>query len=238
MFFLYIYFVFQSAFNFKMKIKNLLLLKTKDNKNNIALLLFTFYCMLLLIIRAKITNSIFLFFLIWNLFLAFVPYGMIMYLKTKLSFQNSKIKIVIYLLIWLLFLPNTFYIITDFVHLSDSNSLLFWFDLLLLLSFSIVGFALGLLSLIGFEKIIKIFFSHKLVQFVMLLICILCGLGIYLGRIKRFNSWDVLQHPFRLTYSTIKILESSEVLLFSIQFGLFIYFFYQLKQFLFNYNNN
>lgn len=218
--------------------KNLILLHNKDNRKNIALLLFTLYCMLLLLIRVKITNSIFLFFLIWNLFLAFIPYAMIMYLKTKLSFQNSKIKIGIYLLLWLLFLPNTFYIITDFVHLSSSNASLFWFDLLLLCSYSIIGFVLGLKSLFEFEKIIKIFITPKTIQLLIPIICFLCGFGIYLGRIKRFNSWDFFCHPLRLTTSTIKILDSSEVIIFSIQFGLFIYVFYLLKQFLFKFNNN
>lgn len=187
-----------------------------DRNNIIALLLFSLYCVLLLLIRAKISNSIFLFFLIWNLFLAFIPYAMLLYLKTKLCFQNNIIKIVIYLVVWLLFLPNTFYIVTDFTHLTNSKSSLFWFDLLLLCSFSIIGFVLGLLSLFEFEKIIKIFISSKIVQLLIPLICILCGFGIYLGRIKRFNSWDVFHHPFRLTFSIIKILESFEVVAFSI----------------------
>ena len=130
-----------------------------NRKINGILLLFTAYCLVLLVVRAKLTHSIYLFFLVWNLFLAFVPYFFISYLKSKISLQKSKIKALSLLFVWLLFLPNSFYLITDFIHLSQSSNHLVWFDLVVFSSYALIGFTIGILSLLEFENIIENYIS-------------------------------------------------------------------------------
>ncbi len=195
------------------------------------ILLLSIYCLTLLLVRAKLTQSIFLFFLIWNLFLAIIPYIIVVYIRSNKVIQKSKFKTFTILFIWLLFLPNSFYIITDFVHLQQSNVNTFWFDLIVLSSYAFMGFTLGLLSLFEFEKILQQFFSAKIIQIIIPIVCFLCGIGIYIGRILRFNSWDIIGNPFQLIADTLSTLVvSKDAILFSVHFGFFIYLFFTLKK--------
>lgn len=201
-----------------------------NRKINSVLALFTMYCLFLLVVRAKLSNTVFLYFLVWNLFLAFVPYFFISFLKTQITIQKSKIKTFFLLFLWLLFLPNSFYILTDLVHLSQSNNHLFWYDLVVISSYALVGFTLGIISLFEFENIIKNFTPPLITNFIMPVICFLCGIGIYLGRILRYNSWDIMSNPLELFHSLIISLTTVNTLLFSFYFGVYIYFFYFLKK--------
>lgn len=201
-----------------------------NRKINSVLFLFTIYSLILLVVRAKLTNSIYLFFLVWNLFLAFVPYLFISYLKTQITIQKSKIKTLSLLFIWLLFLPNSFYILTDLIHLSQSSSHLFWFDLVAISSYALIGFTLGIVSLIEFENIIKTYTSTLITNLIIPAICFLCGVGIYLGRILRYNSWDIISNPFELVRATFLSVTSANALLFSFYFGVYIYLFLSLKK--------
>ncbi|MBF4473604.1 DUF1361 domain-containing protein [Flavobacterium sp. HJJ] len=201
-----------------------------NRKINSVLFLFTAYCLILLVVRAKLTNTVYLFFLVWNLFLAFIPYLFISCLKTQISFQKSKIKTLALLFLWLLFLPNSFYILTDLIHLSQSENHLFWFDLVVISSYALIGFTLGIISLIEFENIIRTYTSTLIINLLIPVICFLCGIGIYLGRILRYNSWDILSSPIKLFQDTLTSLLSVHALLFSFYFGVYIYLFYSLRK--------
>jgi uncharacterized membrane protein len=201
-----------------------------NRKINSVLLLFTVYSFILLIIRVKLTHSIYLFFLVWNLFLAFIPYFFISYLKAQNSLQKNKFKTLVLLITWLLFLPNSFYILTDLIHLSQSSNHLVWFDLIVFRSYALIGFTSGILSLIEFENIIKRYIPSLITHLMMPIICFLCGIGIYLGRILRYNSWDILSNPIKLISDTLTSLLSVHALLFSFYFGAYIYLFYSLKK--------
>lgn len=196
-----------------------------NKKRNLILLTLGFYCCSLLLIRAKITNSIFLFFLIWNLFLAIIPY-LISLAINHYKIENKLIQFGI-LLSWLLFLPNSFYVLTDFIHLSKST--IVWLDLLLMSAFAITSFSFGILSI----KEIDIYFKKKnrakLITILIPIICLLCGFGIYLGRILRFNSWNIISDPFNLFTGILTTLLTAKAILFSLHFGIFIYLFYQLN---------
>ena len=106
-------------------------------------------------------------------------------------------------LFWLLFLPNAFYILTDLVHLRGNGSLLYWYDLVLLLSAAFTGLLLGYASLRDVQNIV-VARRGPLVGWVMALgALLLSGFGIYLGRILRFNSWDVAAAPIGVAEATL-----------------------------------
>ncbi len=200
-----------------------------NKKTNSVLLVLCFYCALLLLFRVKIAQSVFYFFLVWNLFLAAIPYLLLQVAKQKIQlFENGKMRLLLFAC-WLLFLPNSFYIVTDFVHLPKGNPELFWFDLILLFSFASLGFLFGLLALQEFKNCYLLFHSSKFIQSSIPIISLLCGFGIYLGRFLRFNSWNILTHPFQLAIEAFQSLLSTEALLFSVLYGSFIYLTYQIK---------
>src|SRR5688572_11676491 len=56
-------------------------------------------------------------FLPWNLLLAFIPYYITRQLQQRPQWVESRFRFAIVFLAWLLFIPNSFYIITDLFHL-------------------------------------------------------------------------------------------------------------------------
>lgn len=168
------------------------------------------FCIALLLLRAKLTNSIFYFFLIWNLFLAYTPLGFTCLMKSKKSIRDKWYYFYPAAMVWLLLLPNSPYIITDFVHLRKETSIPFWFDILLIASFSVTGMLFGLASMKDIFKMFSKRFSIRTTWVLMGGISLLCGFGMYVGRFLRYNSWDILQKPYTLTIDILCSLTSSE----------------------------
>lgn len=162
------------------------------------LLLSSCFSCLLLFIRIFVTGSVEYIFLPWNLFLAFVPYWITWWMTRNVSILNNKIKLVVALAAWLLFIPNSFYIITDLFHLTHIESAPQWFDLLLIFSFAWNGILCGIISLRRVEIITVIVRGKGFSIFLVFLVMWLSAFGIYIGRFLRYNSWDVISDPFSL----------------------------------------
>ncbi len=152
------------------------------------------FCLFLVMLRIKITNSLFMGFLIWNLFLAYVPYFISSTLEKRM-YKSSKLMLINLLFIWLLFLPNAPYIITDFIHLHHTTDNLVWLDIVILFTFSSTGILLSIASLAQIHKIITQKWKSKFAKYFSISATFLFGFGIYLGRFLRLNSWDVLTSP-------------------------------------------
>ena len=152
----------------------------------------------LLVTRMLVTHTIEYIFLPWNLFLAFIPYAITRWMSARPDLFEHRLKRVALLAIWMLFIPNAFYIITDLFHLRNVHSAPRWFDLLLVFSFAWNGILFGVISLRRVELIIGLdrgpLYSLGLIFAVMWL----NALGIYIGRYLRFNSWDIVTDPFNL----------------------------------------
>ncbi len=162
------------------------------------LLLSSCFSCLLLVVRMIVTNSIEYIFLPWNLFLAFIPYWITWWMIRNISIIENKIKLVIALATWLLFIPNSFYIITDLFHLTHIESAPLWFDLLLIFSFAWNGILCGIISLRRVEIITTLFRRKGFSILIVFLVMWLNAFGIYVGRFLRFNSWDIISDPFSL----------------------------------------
>lgn len=155
---------------------------------------FSLLCTLLMIgARVVFTGNIYGLFLVWNLFLAWAPFGISIVLLT-----NANIKAWMqYLLfaLWLLFLPNAPYIITDFFHLIERPPVPFWYDLIIMFWASWNGLLLGLISLFYVEQFLRTKFNIRMVNRIVYTCMVLCGFGIYAGRYLRWNSWDIVLGP-------------------------------------------
>lgn len=137
-------------------------------------------------------------FLIWNLFLAWIPYWIALALEPlSKKFRSSWIS-AIAILTWLFFFPNAPYILTDLLHLKVRHPIPHWYDLMLIVSFAWTGLLLGYLSLYEVQRFIQQRKNSFWAWSFSIGATFLCGLGIYLGRYLRWNSWDILSHPFHI----------------------------------------
>jgi uncharacterized membrane protein len=160
------------------------------------LLLSCGFSCLLLGTRVVVTGEFTYLFLTWNLFLAFIPLAITQWLGTNDRFAKSKMTTALVLLIWLLFIPNSFYILTDLFHLHKFDAAPKWFDLLLLFSFAWNGILLGVVSLRRTAVMLERFTHRNFSPFMVFIVMWLNAFGIYIGRYLRFNSWDIITKPF------------------------------------------
>lgn len=161
---------------------------------------------LLLCARIFITGDLTYLFLIWNLFLVFIPFAITEWLLTLERFAQRKRKLVIVLFVWLLFIPNSFYILTDLFHLDKFDSAPKWFDLLLIFSFAWNGIVLGIVSIRRTEVILESISGRRFSLFIIFIVMWLNAFGIYIGRYLRFNSWDIIAQPFSLFKEMFEVL--------------------------------
>lgn len=135
-------------------------------------------------------------YMLWNLFLAWLPLVvalvLLQHLKTARWTSWWSLGLT---LLWLVLLPNSFYMISDFVHIQDVMRHNLLYDVVMFTSFIFTGAALGFSSLymvdVELRKRMSLRASGTLAGFILLL----CSFAIYLGRDLRWNSWDVLINP-------------------------------------------
>lgn len=162
----------------------------------ILLILMTLFCFSLSIFRYYLSDTKVFFFLNWNLFLAWIPFIISSFL---LIFNiKSKIALAFAIVVWILFFPNSPYILTDLFHLRTRNSVPIWYDLIVILSYAWAGLICGFISLLDIEKMLSSYFKKSTISIIAVLFLFLSSFGVYLGRFLRWNSWDVLNNPFGL----------------------------------------
>ncbi|HNA16416.1 MAG TPA: DUF1361 domain-containing protein [Ferruginibacter sp.] len=153
---------------------------------------------LLIACRMYITRELLFIFLVWNLFLAWIPF----YVSALLQLFKQKRRVSYLLLItWLLFFPNSLYIITDLIHVGRGSDFPRWFDAILIFSAAVLGLLMAFISLYRVEQFLETKMKQRVVHALMIFILFLGSFGVYLGRFLRWNSWDVLHQPHRLFVS-------------------------------------
>ncbi|MEI9946246.1 MAG: DUF1361 domain-containing protein [Chitinophagaceae bacterium] len=161
---------------------------------------------LLVCIRIVATGYLTYLFLVWNLFLALIPFAISEWLFKNNQVIGNKWKLSLSLLCWLLFIPNSFYIVTDLFHLDQFDSAPKWFDLLLLFSFAWNGLVLGIISVRKIELLLHTISRRRFS------IAFVCGVmwlnafGVYVGRYLRYNSWDIITQPFSLFQEMLNVI--------------------------------
>lgn len=174
------------------------ILRSTDVKRFIVVSMLMFWCVAMIAVRIQRTGSGYYTFLIFNLILAGVPLFFSTVLRLASHWQLPWLIQLPLFVLWLLFLPNAPYILTDILHLTRASHAPAWYDLALLLSFSGTGLLLGYLSLIDVQGIVARNFGATLGWILALVSLVLSGFAIYLGRFLRWNSWDVLIEPTRV----------------------------------------
>ena len=199
------------------------LIQSKFKTQSLVIVALTF-SIIALMVRIKLNKSFFYLFLVWNVFLAIIPYTITMYLNNK---QNlNKLKLGFWFLVWLAFLPNAPYIVTDLIHIRVGNDTWLWLDVLVVLSFALSGLLLFYLSLIDMQKLTASYFKKIPIETSTIFIIFLCGFGVYLGRFLRYNSWEIISNPQVLISDIFEIMvspfQNSDAWLFTLGFGGFL----------------
>lgn len=153
--------------------------------------------------RNYVAGNHFFRFLIWNLFLAFIPYIVSSWLAYYTQTRKSIVVIGGATALWLLFFPNAPYILTDLFHLRPRTEIPYWYDLLLILSFAWNGLILGFVSLVEMQKVISKRFNEVASWLFVITTLCLSAFGIYLGRYLRWNSWDIITNPQGLAFDIL-----------------------------------
>lgn len=149
-----------------------------------------------LIVGAQQTRGFADWYLIWNLFLAWIPFVLSYFLVQRVRQGSwSDWPAIGLSLAWLLFLPNSFYMVSDFIHLQDMPRTHILFDSLMFSSFIITSLILGYTSLYMVQTQLRRRLSAWHTGLFITGLILLCSFAIYLGRDLRWNSWDVLVNP-------------------------------------------
>jgi len=133
--------------------------------------------------------------LVWNLFLAWVPLGLALLLYDRHVRRAGFATLAGLGLLWLLFFPNAPYIVTDFKHLAGSTGEKFWYDGILIATAATTGLLLGFVSLYLLQAIVRRGVGVRYAWLFVFAVLGLSSLGVYLGRVLRWNSWDVFVRP-------------------------------------------
>jgi uncharacterized membrane protein len=171
-------------------------LKEKQRLNTLILFsITTILCVTLVGLRIHFTSHIIFIFLVWNIFLALIPYSISTLLVLYGDLIKSKWLLIIAVIAWLLFFPNAPYILTDLFHLHRRPDVPFWYDLALILFFAWNGLMLGYASVMDIQFIITKKFNAWTGWTIALSSLVLGSYGIYLGRYLRWNTWDIVSSP-------------------------------------------
>lgn len=173
--------------------------------------------MVLLALRVFVTGTGQYLFLAFNLFLAWLPVLFALIAVSPGTPTRGRVALSIAAgALWLLFLPNSPYLLTDFLHLmplhapndrplpawimqiSPQRHPSDWFDLLMILLFAWSGLLLGLLSIYIVHGALRQRFPRGIAWAIIGLVIVLCAFGVSLGRFERWNSWDLFRHPMAL----------------------------------------
>jgi uncharacterized membrane protein len=159
-------------------------------------------------------------FLIWNLFLAWIPLGLA-YLLEDMWRQRfiGRWGVIVGVGIWLLFFPNAPYLITDLMHLKAAPDHLIWYDALMNFSFALAGLLTGLYSLLKVHRLVEQIWNDLWAWITVSGSLVLSSYGIYLGRFGRWNSWDIITNPFSLVRYSVSNLHDPLAIKLTIVFS-------------------
>jgi uncharacterized membrane protein len=151
-------------------------------------------CLALLAIRYFAVGEYSYGFIPWNLALAWVALASGWVLARRLKGPIDW-EVIVIVILWLIFLPNAWYVLTDFVHIYPDEGISLIYDIVLMTSLTIAGFTAGFCSLFLVHKALIKRTSQKTAHYLIGGVLLLSSFGIYLGRDLRWNTWDLISNP-------------------------------------------
>lgn len=137
----------------------------------------------------------------WNLFLAWLPLLFAIRLMSVLRRKAwSSWEGLATSFLWLAFLPNSFYLISDFIHLQEVEPAHVLYDSVMFTSFIVTGVVLGFSSLYMVHRQLKLRLEDRRAAVWAGAILLFCSIAIYMGRDLRWNTWDIFLNPAGLLF--------------------------------------
>jgi len=170
--------------------------------------------------------------LIWNLFLAWIPF-ILSYVAHSISWRQIWLYLVIPIIavLWLIFFPNAPYMLTDLQDLARrAAGAPLWYDVIIVVWCSWTAMLLGVVSLYLMQDIVQRTFGRTVGWSFVFAISALSSFGIYVGRFVRLNSWDILQDPAETAMEILGIIidPSRRLAAFLVSYTVFFLFVYLL----------
>jgi uncharacterized membrane protein len=170
--------------------------------------------------------------LIWNLFLAWIPF-MLAYFAHAVRWRRATLYIVLPFIafLWLIFYPNAPYMLTDLQDLARrASGAPLWYDVIIVVWCSWTGMLLGVISLYLMQDILVRSFGRTAGWLFVFVISALSSFGIYIGRFVRLNSWDILQNPAETAQEILGIVidPSRRLAAFTLLYTIFFLFVFLL----------
>jgi uncharacterized membrane protein len=153
------------------------------------------FCVALVLVRFARSGSTEYMALIWNLFLAWIPFVLAVVVYDRWRRHGAGLAVLVIAALWLLFFPNAPYIVTDFVHLKHRHEAPYWYDAVTVSAFAWTGLLLGFASLFLMQTVVRQWRGVVSGWAFVGVALALGSVGIYLGRFLRLNSWDAVEHP-------------------------------------------
>lgn len=156
--------------------------------------------------------------IIWNLFLAFIPLTLSFWLYRRRTKVRSLLWWVAFV-VFLAFLPNAPYLLTDIIHLIRATRMGYsvWVIVLIFIPlhlFAILaGFQAYVISVMNQSSYLRRIGANRFVVWSELATHALCAIGVYMGRFLRFNSWDLVTDPSNVLLVTLDDLTARKPLL-------------------------
>jgi uncharacterized membrane protein len=152
-------------------------------------------CVALVALRMERTGTDEYGFLLWNLFLAWLPFVFALAVYDGYRRGLGPAYVLGFGGLWILFLPNAPYIVTDFVHLDELGAAPLWYDGVTVAAFAATGLVVGLGSLFLVQAVVTAWRGPLAGWLVSAAALALSSVGVYLGRFVGVNSWDAVLHP-------------------------------------------
>ena len=170
--------------------------------------------------------------LIWNLFLAWIPF-ILSYIAHAISWRKVWVYLVIPFVsfLWLIFYPNAPYMLTDLQDLARrATDAPLWYDVIIVVWCSWTAMLLGVVSLYLMQNIVQRNFGRFIGWAFVFIISALSSFGIYIGRFVRLNSWDILQDPAETAVDILGLVidPSRRLAAFTVLYTAFFLFVYLL----------
>src|SRR6185503_8094275 len=170
--------------------------------------------------------------LVWNLFLAWIPF-ILAYVAHAVSWRRIWLYLVIPVVafLWLIFFPNAPYMLTDLQDLARvSTSAPLWYDVIIVVWCSWTAMLLGIVSLYLMQNIVLRTFGRFIAWVFVFVNSVLSSFGIYIGHFVRLNSWDILQNPAETAMDILGVIidPSRRLAAFTLSYTFFFMFVYLL----------